>query len=88
MISNALKRYFLHFGGSLTKIYKMRTMIFVHNIHILSNTYFPIFQRGVATPVTTPGSATECDIRGSLSLPQNILCREVLKYIRQQDQGL
>ena len=26
---------------------RMRTVIFIHNIHILSNTYFPIFQRGV-----------------------------------------
>ena len=38
----------------------MSTVIFIHNIHILSNTYFPIFQRGVATPVIPlPGSATE-----------------------------
>ena len=36
----------------------MKTVIFIHNIHILSNTYFPIFQRGwVATPVTPLGSA-------------------------------
>ena len=39
-------------------------MILIHNTHILSNTYFLIFQSGVATPVTPldPG-ATEDKVR-------------------------
>ena len=59
LISNALKCYSLNFGGSLTTKYQMRTVIFIHNILISSNTYFPISKVGVATSVTPLGSAIE-----------------------------
>ena len=55
-ISNALKRYFLHFGGQFNNKMSGWERRFLYIIFI---SYFPIFQRGeVATPVPPLGSTT------------------------------